>query len=76
MRRDWFTDWLDMMLLAWILIWVLALSGCGIKQTRPDGMYPKTDKPWEGRRVPSIGLNQLRCFGGGIGGCSLGGRAQ
>jgi hypothetical protein len=51
------------------------LTACAPRQTRPDGTYPKTP----GRRplvLPNVPLSQMRCFGGGIGGCSLGGRAQ
>jgi len=57
------------------LILILIFMGCGIKQTRPDGTYPKTRTPWVGIRLPNIGMNQLRCFGGGIGGCSMSGKA-
>jgi hypothetical protein len=59
-------------------ITLMALAGCGIKQTRPDGTYPKHPETWRSNRrgMPTIGFDQARCFGGGIGGCSMGGKAQ
>lgn len=57
-----------------ILLVVLALSmACAPQRTIPKGMpYPKHLR--RGMRV--YPMNQLRCLGGGIGGCSLSGRPQ
>jgi hypothetical protein len=57
--------------------WPMFLTACagGPSRTRPDGTYPKqgrTVRP--GLRV--IPMGQLRCMGGGIGGCSLSGKPQ
>jgi hypothetical protein len=54
---------------------LLASFACAPTRTRPDGLYPKTGvRLRPGMRV--VPMNQLRCLGGGIGGCSLGGRPE
>jgi hypothetical protein len=58
-----------------LMLGAVWMTGCAPSRTRPDGMpYPTTLGPqWPGG---IYGVNQTRCFGGGIGGCSLGGKAQ
>jgi hypothetical protein len=56
------------------LILLLIFSGCAPARTRPANLpFPTTLGP----QMPGgiYGINQTRCFGGGIGGCSLGGKA-
>lgn len=49
------------------LILMLSFMGCGVKHTRPEGVpYPIRLGP----QVPQASIGELRCFGGGLGGCS------
>jgi hypothetical protein len=58
------------------LLLILFATGCAHnpKPTRPEGVpYPTKLRP----RLPAgvYGINQTRCLGGGIGGCSWSGKA-
>lgn len=59
------------------VVLILIFAGCSNapSRTRPDNMpYPTTLGP----QMPGglVGINEARCLGGGIGGCTLGGKAE
>lgn len=59
-------------IIAIVLAILIGLFGCG-PQRRPENQpFPKTVSRF---RVPQMTWQQARCFGGGIGGCSLSGKA-
>jgi ABC-type uncharacterized transport system auxiliary subunit len=63
--------------IAYFVVVILALAGmllaCG-PQRRPEGTFPKPVSAAEynrkhRQRLRTLELNQLRCMGGGLGGC-------